>query len=307
MATKNTNRFDAYGMGQPTYSVQANPIESDRNPTVNDKANLGQIWINSSALVAYILVSITNNQAVWATGANMIAGNFVAGGTVTGTMGLIALAGGVTSTGVSTFTGNTTFNGDITLNGALNAIGMDITCNNVSARNFSTITDPNDGLYMWKNYIGGEGANANIDIIMVPKGNGAFAIDGLAGGFLWSQWRINQAFIRTTDAVTTTLFSLPLAETEMVVIKATVNGLKSTWDHACSGDVTISAFRPNLGNVAELGNMMISSNIDATATAGVGLSANIDVPTQTVNVRVTGAVGETWDWVATASYMYTSA
>jgi hypothetical protein len=307
MATKNTNRFEAYGVGQPSYAVQSNPIISDRNPTVNDKANLGQLWVNPTANVVYILVAINGNQAIWATGANMVAGNFIAGGTVTGTMGLIALAGGVTSTGVSSFTGNTTFNGDIILNGALTAPATDITANNVYARNFSTITDPNDGLYMWKNYIGGEGANANIDVIVVPKGNGAFGIDGLAGGFLWSQWRINQAYLRTNDAVEHEIFELPLAETEMIVIEATINGLKSTWDHACSGKVIISAFRPNLGNVTELGNMTISSNVDAGATATVAITADVDVPTQTVNIYVTGAIGETWDWVTTVNYMYTSA
>ena len=301
MATNNKSRFNAYGIGQPTYAVQANPIESDRNPTVNDKAQLGQIWINSAANVAYILVSISNNQAVWATGANMIAGNFVAGGTVTGTMGLIALAGGVTATGNSSFTG------DITINGNVIAPAMDMTANDIYANSFNTNSDPTKGLYLWENQVGCQGTDANIDVVLIPKGNGVIAFDGLAGGFLWSQWRINQSYIRTLDGVKTLLFSLPLAETEMVTIKAVINGLKSTWDHALSGDITISAFRPNAGNVTELGNKVVSSNVDATATAGVEVDADIDIPTQTVNVYVTGAAAETWDWVTTCSYMYTSA
>jgi hypothetical protein len=104
MALDNIRRVEAYGIEQALQRVFPAPIVSRRNPTRNDRAPLGQVWINTAANTVYTLSSIADNHATWGIGATTAVGNFAAGGTVTAGTGLIATAGGVTATGNVTIT-----------------------------------------------------------------------------------------------------------------------------------------------------------------------------------------------------------
>lgn len=295
-----TRNNDAYGMGTPLIGVPHKPIVSDRNPTANDKGQLGQLWINPSVNTAYILVSTSNGTNVWGTYATPIAGDLVVGGSVTAGTGLITLAGGVTATG------NSTFNGDVNINGDLQMPANDIYANTVYGFDIITSTNPAMGLDLNENGIYAIGTDADVDVSITTQGAGDVSIDCLFGSPLTAQWRIAQEWVQTADAVQTVLISIPLDDSEMVTIKAVINAFKSTHDHALGGDIMISAYRPAGGNVTEIGNKVVSSYIDATATAGISVDADVDIPTQSVNIYVTGALGETWNWVTTTSYMYTA-
>lgn len=73
------------------------PIKSKRNPTINDKAPLGTIWLNTVSNGAFILVSIISNVATWV---SIIGGSSAlqtltgdSGGAVGPTMNNISLLG----------------------------------------------------------------------------------------------------------------------------------------------------------------------------------------------------------------------
>jgi hypothetical protein len=55
----------AYGFSQSLLTIPNQPIVAQRNPTVNDKANIGTIWINQTNNNAYIITSIVDNVATW--------------------------------------------------------------------------------------------------------------------------------------------------------------------------------------------------------------------------------------------------
>ena len=303
MSLDNIRNQSAYGVGQPLIGVPSAPITSDRNPTTSDKAQLGQLWINPTTNTAFILVSIVNNLATWGTYSTPIVGNLVVAGSVTAGNGFIGLAGGANITGASIFHDDVTFDGDIDLPAG------NITANAgiIKAFEFDTITDPTKGVSMWENYVYAIGTNPDVDVIVVPQGtDGEFVIDGLWGGVLLSQWRTFQASVQTVDATQTPLSSVILGDSEMIVMKSVINGFKSTYDHALSGDIMISAFRPAGGNITVIGAKVVTSYIDGTASPGIQVDADVDVPTQSVRLLVTGAAGETWNFVTTTSYMYTT-
>ena len=307
MGTDINTNLNAYGVGQPLISVPNKAIVTDRDPTSHDKAQIGQIWVNQMANIAYILVGIVNNQAIWGTYATPVVGNLVVGGSVTAGLGFVALAGGITSTGASSFTGATSFTGVTTFVGNVLIPNANLTATNgtISAFAFQT-TDVATNLYINQNGIYAAGANANIDVSVTTKGSGAFVIDGITGGGLNSQWRTSQSYIQTANAVPTVMFSIPIAPQEMIFFKAYVNGFKSTFDHSIGGEITIGAFRSTLGNVEQIGQKIISVYVDDTITAGITIDAEVDIPSQSVLLYVTGATGELWNWVTTYSYMYTT-
>ncbi len=66
MAVKNQRRNVSYGLSDALLNVFPAPIASQRAPTANDKAQLGQTWVNTVTQAAYTLTSINNNVANWA-------------------------------------------------------------------------------------------------------------------------------------------------------------------------------------------------------------------------------------------------
>lgn len=294
--------FNAYGVGQATYSVMTNPIVSERNPTANDKAPIGQLWVNTTSNAVYVLASVKNGVAVWGVWASPIIGDLIVGGHVTAGLGFISLAGGIDATG------NSRFRNDVQVDGNIDVPMGDIEASNGSIYGYyiQTISDPTINISMYQNGIWAGGTNPDVDISFTTQGKGAVVVDCIPGGVLAAQWRTAQDYGQTNDATQTTLFSIPLAEGQMITLKAIVNGFRSDYLHALGGDITISAFRPTGGNVTQIGEKVISSAIDATATTGVACTADVHVGTQTVRVYVTGAVAEVWNWVSTYSYMYTT-
>lgn len=55
----------AYGFSQALIGVPSKPIIAQRNPTVNDRAQIGTMWINQAFNEVYILTSVVDNIATW--------------------------------------------------------------------------------------------------------------------------------------------------------------------------------------------------------------------------------------------------
>jgi hypothetical protein len=146
------------------------------------------------------------------------------------------------------------------------------------------------------------GTNPNVDISLTTQGTGCVVIDGITGGGLNSTWRTCQAVTQTLNATQTVLTTITLAAQEMATVTATVNGFKSTFDQSLGGTVTLSAYRPTGGNITLVG--MVQTNFASTSTAV--LDADVNIGTQSIRILVTGVAAETWNWVTTYSYMYTT-
>lgn len=207
--------------------------------------------------------------------------------------------------------GNINIIGGLNINtiGAVNNIIVSLDDNvnltgNLYAFNITTNTSAATTLTMEDNGLFADGTDANVDISLTTKGTGCVVIDGITGGGLNSTWRTCQAVAQTVGLVTVTMVSIPLAQQEMATVTFTINGYKSTFDQSCSGTVTMSAFRPTGGNITRVG--MVQTNFAASAGAGARIEGNVLVGTQSIVLYVTGVAAETWNFVTTYSYMYTT-
>lgn len=137
MSIDRTQKDSVYGLSQALIAVSSEPIISRRNPTANDKAPLGQIWVNRTTGITYILSAITANVYTWyavaqAAASYTAAGALVAGTTLTVT-GLSTLTGGATiGTGLAVTAGGAAITGNITSTGSITAAtGLTITLGNL--------------------------------------------------------------------------------------------------------------------------------------------------------------------------------
>ena len=125
-------------------------------------------------------------------------------------------------------------------------------------------------------------------------------IASIPAGYTNTQFTTKQSALQTVGAAATTLISVPVAVGKMVTIKAYINGFKSTKDNCIGAEVFATFYRSPAGNITQAGQEVV--NIISSSFADVDAVA--DVATQSAVIRVTGVNLETWNWVASYSYMY---
>lgn len=135
-----TRKNEVYSLNQPLLGVPNTPVLSKRAPTTTDKAQLGQMWINTATGVIYFLGRVSGATYTWFTGAttaasyasasfvtaatSMTAGTTIeAGTTITAGTGLTVTAGGANVTGNSIVTGTL----QVTAGETIDAGGLTIT------------------------------------------------------------------------------------------------------------------------------------------------------------------------------------
>jgi hypothetical protein len=131
----------AYGISDALVGVAPSPIISNRNPTANDRAILGQQWINKANNSNYVLTSVVGGASTWASGANAAANFATAGFLTCGNVftvtagGATITAGGLTVTaGGAAITGLTAVTGAITATTTVTAgTGMTVVLGNIVA------------------------------------------------------------------------------------------------------------------------------------------------------------------------------
>lgn len=99
--------------------------------------------------------------------------------------------------------------------------------------------------------------------------------------------------VQTTDATTTDIMSIPVAQNEAIVVNVKVIAAISDYSAAIGGTV-IHTFRRATGNVTAVGGETDTTSEDSAGTPTVNCVA--DTTNQTVDVRVTGVAAETWNW-----------
>jgi hypothetical protein len=124
----------AYGLSQAILQLNAPAIVSKRNPTVRDRGQYGQSWVNTTTGICFQMTSIAANSYTWYAVAAAAAA-YAAAGTVTagtglrattgagnpGAKGLLVDAGGAGITGVVDITGATNIVGALGVTGAVTA------------------------------------------------------------------------------------------------------------------------------------------------------------------------------------------
>jgi hypothetical protein len=100
----------AYGLSQSLLNVFPQPIVSKRSPTIADKAQIGQTWVNESSNDIFFLTSIVNNEANWLTppgGSGSFTSLTATTGNITATLGNIVASAGSISAATSVSAGTT--------------------------------------------------------------------------------------------------------------------------------------------------------------------------------------------------------
>lgn len=174
----------------------------------------------------------------------------------------------------------------------------------IEGHDISTITNPAIAITLNENGIYADGTDANVDVAVIAKGTGAFSIDGLWGGTLDSQYKTCQRSTTTADATPKILFTIAVAEKQMVTAKAIINGFKDDYLVALTGEVNLAVYRAPGGNVTIVGDKVITFAASGTSTASLDAAATVG--TQTLDVLVVGVVAENWQWVTTVSYQFTT-
>ena len=114
MGVNRNNINVAYGLSNALQDLSPQPIISDRNPTANDNAELGTLWVNKSTDAYYIATSTAAGGTNWqaqATGAGTFAAVTVTGGA--GTVLTVDPAGDTDLGGDLAVAGNTVMTGDL--------------------------------------------------------------------------------------------------------------------------------------------------------------------------------------------------
>ena len=54
-----------YGLSEALPQIFPGPIAASRNPTVQDRSEVGQVWVNTIADEAFVLTSVRANVSTW--------------------------------------------------------------------------------------------------------------------------------------------------------------------------------------------------------------------------------------------------
>ena len=125
MAVQNLRRNVSYGLSDPLLNVFPAPIISQRSPTGNDIAQLGQTWVNTLTNQVYTLSSITASVANWAVsavgGGGLTTANADVGSATTLADAMTFAGGSNINTSAAAHTVTFNFNNSIAVSGSITA------------------------------------------------------------------------------------------------------------------------------------------------------------------------------------------
>jgi len=163
MAVNRQRKNSAYGVNEPAVDVFPVPIVANRAPGVNDKAQVGTVWVNTDTDNTYILASIKSNVANW-----------ISSGGGSGTFDSLTVTNGITSTN-----GNISSGGSITATTTVTANTNIVAANDITS-NAGDITATSGNLIISDDAtIGGDvSVTGNVSADEVALGSTARIIDG---------------------------------------------------------------------------------------------------------------------------------
>jgi hypothetical protein len=201
MAVSRSRQVQTVGIPGPLQNQFPAPLIQRRAPTGADKAEVGQMWVDVVADVAYVLTSITAGAAVWSTsiyggvtapvftitGGDLTVQNpgdiIVDTGNITATLGNIVAGGDITATNGNitndlAVTNNATVGGNLDVTGDLTILG-DFTLNTPNAIQIFSTFNGADAIHLRTN-----GGVAETMHLQVAQGTGltSLNLESVAGG-----------------------------------------------------------------------------------------------------------------------------
>lgn len=125
-------RPSLYGSPGPLYNQSAPPVISVRSPTADDTGYpLGQMWVNKTSDLIYLLTSVSGGQAAWGlstAGSGDVAFLNADSGQATPSNGEITIAGGSNiTTSASSDTLTVSLDNEVDITGPIGATGLEVT------------------------------------------------------------------------------------------------------------------------------------------------------------------------------------
>lgn len=105
--------------------------------------------------------------------------------------------------------------------------------------------------------------------------------------------------VSTTDATTTKIASIPLAEGECIKINASLLGFQDDLSDASSADMEVVAVRATAGNVTIKGT---SGNRIVESDSNTNFTVTADTTNQNVDINVVGVASQNWKWRVFGTY-----
>ncbi len=152
----------------------------------------------------------------------------------------------------------------------------------------------------------------NADDVTIAAGGGS--VDGASiapskltirdtsiSGFTGAKFETYQAALQTTDASTPTLLAIPIANGELVMVRAFVEAFLPDYSGGFFQELFRIFRRGSSGNVTTVGSNY-SSNYqakDSSVSPGATLFAGASAGTSTANINITGEATLTFNWFAT--------
>lgn len=102
------------------------------------------------------------------------------------------------------------------------------------------------------------------------------------------------AILTTTDATTTTITSIAVAELSAITITGEYVATLDDYSAAAGGTFRYTVRRASGGSVTQIAAATISQDDDSSSSPAISL--DVDTGTETARIRATGVSSETWYW-----------
>lgn len=173
MSIQSPNSYYAPNVGVGYENVEIPHVDT-RAPTVYDyKYPLGKRWIDQQGVASYALCSVSSvggeMQAVW----------IADGGSAVGVSSIATQSGSATpASGVITINGDAGVNVLTSASGSTVVVALDANpqATSFTATYVNTLLTGSKALGLYQNQIEGAGSNANVDVVVLPKGTGNLAV-----------------------------------------------------------------------------------------------------------------------------------
>lgn len=283
MAVKRQAVKNVIGLQDALLVQPPNPIVANRAPTTSDLAQLGTLWVDTTADAIYGLTSITANSANWTTSPASGSGSFTAvtvnPGDVTVTAGDVVITAG----NLDINTGNATIAGDLTVGGTTTLNG-DIDLTSAALIDLTSTLDAAPSIYLHAN----GGTSESIEIRSDQgTGNQSVYIRSDVGSVTVASGRnaANALIFEATAGGIDILASSAAAGEDIdivatgssVNINSTENAADSVTITSTNGGIDIFALGAAAGEDIDIVATGSSVNISATEAAGdaITLSAGV--------------------------------
>lgn len=150
MATKRRIEF-VYGLGDNLIQLPPAPIDAERDPTVFDQGQIGQLWVNRLTNTVWALTSIVAGSSTW-TSTPAAGATIVSSLQITGAGGIDVDTGDVDITlgDLNISTGNATIAGDLSVAGTTSFTG-DIDISSPALIDLTSTLDAAPSIYLHAN------------------------------------------------------------------------------------------------------------------------------------------------------------